>query len=122
MAREYVCLYHSYLDAIEALGDAERGRLMTAMLEYSLRGAAGELSGNEQYIWPLVRAQIDRDAQQYEKTCRRNVANGKRGGRPKTEENREVISETQNNRSVFSETQKNQGEGEEYIKKTFLTE
>ena len=35
MAREYICLYHSYLDAIEALDDAERGRLLTAMLEYT---------------------------------------------------------------------------------------
>lgn len=61
MARDYVCLYHSYLDAVQALGDAERGRLFTAMLEYSLTGATGHLSGNERFIFPMVKAQIDRD-------------------------------------------------------------
>lgn len=106
MAREYVCLYHSYLDAIQALGDAERGRLMTAMLEYSLRGAAGELSGNEQYIWPLIKAQIDRDAQQYENTCRKNAENGKKGGRPKTDQNPKKP-------LGFLETQKSQGKGKD---------
>ena len=40
MAREYICLYHSYLDAIQALSDAERGRLLTAMLNYALTGDA----------------------------------------------------------------------------------
>lgn len=60
MARDYVCLYHSYLDAIQALGDAERGRLLTAMLEYSLTGATGHLGGNERFIFPLIKADIDR--------------------------------------------------------------
>ena len=62
MARDYVCLYHSYLDAIQALGDAERGRLLTAMLEYSITGAAPQLGGNERYIFPMVKAQIERRA------------------------------------------------------------
>ena len=46
MARDYICLYHSYLDAIQALGDAERGRLFTAMLEYSMTCEAPQLNGN----------------------------------------------------------------------------
>lgn len=108
MGREYVCVYHSYLESIEALDDAERGRLFTAILEYSSRGETGAVSGNERFVWPFIRSQIDRDEQQYEERCRKNSENGKRGGRPKTEENREVISETQNNRTVFPETQKSQ--------------
>lgn len=35
MAREYFCAYHSYLAAIEPLNDEERGRLFTALLQYS---------------------------------------------------------------------------------------
>ncbi len=76
MARDFVCLYHSYLDAMEALGDAERGRLMTAMLTYSSQGAVGELSGNERYIWPMLRSQIDRDREAYERKCETNRASG----------------------------------------------
>lgn len=102
MARDFVCLYHSYLDAIQALGDAERGRLMTAMLEYSLTGAAGELGGNEKFIWPLIKAQIDRDTAKYETQCKRNSENGKTGGRPKKRKNP----------VGFSESEKSQGKGE----------
>ena len=76
MARDFVCLYHSYLDAMEALGDAGRGRLMTAMLTYSSQGAVGELGGNERYIWPMIRSQIDRDKEAYELKCEKNRASG----------------------------------------------
>ena len=79
MARDFVCLYHSYLDAMEALSDAERGRLVTAMINYSLRREIGELSGNERYIWPMIRSQIDRDIEAYEKKCEVNrISGGKR--------------------------------------------
>lgn len=79
MARDYVCLYHSYLGAIQALGDAERGRLFTAMLEYSLTGATGHLSGNERFVFPMIKAQIDRDKEKYESKCLKNRENGKMG-------------------------------------------
>ena len=101
MARDYVCLYHSYLDAIQALGDAERGRLLTAMLEYSLTGATGHLGGNERFIFPIVKAQIDRDKAKYEETCRRRSESGKLGGRP----------EKQDKAIAFSESKKSQGKG-----------
>lgn len=76
MARDFVCLYHSYLDAMEALGDAERGRLVTAMILHSQRREIGELSGNERYIWPMIRSQIDRDIEAYERKCETNRASG----------------------------------------------
>lgn len=102
MARDYICLYHSYLDAIQALGDAERGRLLTAMLEYSITGEAPQLSGNEKFLFPMVKAQIDRDIKKYEKACQKNALNGKSGGRPKNPKNP----------LGFSETQKSQSKGE----------
>lgn len=101
MARDYICLYHSYLDAIQALGDAERGRLLTAMLEYSISGAAPQLGGNERYIFPMVKAQIDRDREKYEEKCRANSEKGKLGGRPKKAEKA----------AAFFESQKSQDKG-----------
>lgn len=101
MARDYVCLYHSYLDAIQALGDAERGRLLTAMLEYSITGAAPQLGGNERYIFPMVKAQIDRDREKYEEKCRKNAEKGRLGGRP-PKAGKAV---------AFSESSKSQGKG-----------
>lgn len=97
-----MCLYHSYLDAIQALGDAERGRLLTAMLEYSITGAAPQLGGNERFIFPMVKAQIDRDREKYDQKCRSSSEKGKLGGRPKKTEKA----------TAFFESQKSQGKGE----------
>lgn len=66
MAREYFCAYHSYLKSVEPLNDAERGRLFTACLEYSMTGNAPDLRGNERFVFPMIREQIDRDSKKYE--------------------------------------------------------
>lgn len=111
MARDYICLYHSYLDAIQALGDAERGRLLTAMLEYSISGAAPQLGGNERYIFPMVKAQIDRDRERYEETCRSNSEKGKLGGRPRKSRGFSENPELSEKAAAFSKSQKSQGKG-----------
>lgn len=59
MAYIRVCVDH--LDAIELLGDAEKGRLFTALLAYARTGEVPQLGGNERFIFPMIRAQIDRD-------------------------------------------------------------
>ncbi len=63
------------LDALEPLGDAERGRLLTSLLQYSRTGAAEELRGNERFLFPMFRARIDRDFQAYEEKCTKNSEN-----------------------------------------------
>ena len=57
----YIKLFIDYLDAIEPLGDAERGRLFTSLLVYARTGEAPQLGGNERFLFPMMRAQIDRD-------------------------------------------------------------
>ena len=49
MAREYFLAYHSYLESMELLSDAEKGRLFTACLIYSKTGEAPQLGGNERF-------------------------------------------------------------------------
>ena len=66
MTLTYIKLFCDYLDAIEPLGDAERGRLFTALLEYGRTGEAPQLGGNERFIFPMMRAQIDRDREALE--------------------------------------------------------
>lgn len=81
---EYFMAYISYLDAIEPLGDAERGRLFTALLQYAKSGEAPQLSGNEKFLFPMMKSQIDRDNAKYAEKCeksrqsayQRTVANG----------------------------------------------
>lgn len=81
----YVCLYARYLDTLEPYTDAERGRIMTAMLSYSVYGEIPAFEGNEKFIWPTIKAQIDRDTEAYQKRCEKNRANGAKGGRPKNQ-------------------------------------
>lgn len=57
----YIKLFLDYLDALEPFSDAERGRLFTALLIYGRTGEAPQLSGNERFLFPMMKAQIDRD-------------------------------------------------------------
>lgn len=65
MAIEYFCCYHSYLEVMEQLNDTERGRLFTACLLYSKSGEVPELRGNERFVFPAFRSQIDRDKEKH---------------------------------------------------------
>ena len=57
----FIRVFTDYLEAMEPLGDAEKGRLFTSLLTYARTGAVPQLSGNERFIFPMMRAQIDRD-------------------------------------------------------------
>lgn len=75
MAREYFCAYHSYLKSVEPLNDAERGRLFTACLQYSITGEAPDLRGNERFVFPMMKEQIDRDKTKYEELTEKQRRN-----------------------------------------------
>lgn len=75
MALEYIAAYFSYLDYLAELSDAECGRLFKACLVYGKTGATPELRGNERYVWPGIKSQIDRDAEKYKRRCEKNSKN-----------------------------------------------
>jgi len=79
----YIKVFIDLLDAMEPFGDAERGRLFTAMLEYAKTGEVPQLGGNERYLFPMIKAQLDRDREALQARARLNSENGKLGGRPK---------------------------------------
>ena len=72
MAMEYFLAYHSYLESMEPLSDAERGRLFTALLEYSRTGITPELRGSERYTFAALKGNIDRDVAKYNAKCAKN--------------------------------------------------
>ena len=82
MAREFFCAYHSILEAMEPLNDAECGRLFRACLNYSMTGAPQELCGNERFVFPGLKAQIDRDIKSIATLHRSN---------PRTEKKADVL-------------------------------
>lgn len=58
---DHIKLFFDDLDAMELLGDAEKGRLFTALLVYGKTGEATQLGGNERFLFPMMRARIDKD-------------------------------------------------------------
>lgn len=106
MAREYFCAYYSYLASLEQLNDAEVGRLFRALLIYSETGAVPELRGNEKFVFPMMRDQIDRDTDKYNAFCKKQSDVGKKGGRPKKEENPSLFEETQKTQPFFEKPKK----------------
>ena len=83
MLRPYFCAYHSYLENMELLNSEERGRLFTALLEYSKDGTLMPLTGNERFVFSGIRSQIDRDKEQWKKTDEQQASYGRKGGRPR---------------------------------------
>lgn len=79
---EYLKIFTDFAQSVEALDDAERGRLFMAMLAYADRGEEPALPGNERFVWPTARLHIDREAAFCEKQRERGV---KRQSRMKPE-------------------------------------
>ena len=78
MARSHMKVYFDFEERTEMLTEAERGRLMLAMLHYAKTGEETELRGNERFLWPVFKADIDRDVRAYDA----HVQAGQQGGRP----------------------------------------
>lgn len=49
MERDFAVMPYDYLDEMAELSDAEFGRLMRALIEYSRSGKPIELTGNERF-------------------------------------------------------------------------
>lgn len=81
--KEYVKLWLSYESYFEAFSDVEVGRLVRAMIKYRVSGEEPKFNGNERFIWPAIRRDIDESLQAQEATSAARSEAGKQGGRPK---------------------------------------
>ena len=111
---KYILFHLDDLEALEPYSDAERGRLLTALLRYGKTGELEKISGNERFIFPMMKARIDREIQNYEERCATNAKNGKNGGAPKGNQNarrkQSKTSETaENNPTVKKTTETTEG-------------
>ena len=69
--KRYVAIWMSYESYFEPLSAAEVGRLVLAMMKYESSGAEPELNGNERYVWPAIKRDMD-------------ASTAKQGGRSET--------------------------------------
>lgn len=58
----YVKAFFDWPEQMSALTDAEKGRLFVAILKYGETGEIPEMQGSERILFPVFKAQIDRDA------------------------------------------------------------
>lgn len=78
----YVKAFYDWVEQTAALSDAERGRLFVAMLEYARSGEVPALEGNERILFPVFKAQIDRE----EAAASVKAQSGAKGGKGKQTE------------------------------------
>lgn len=82
MGLEYIQLFADMEALFEPYDDAQRGRLVMAMMAYAYRGEEPGFDGVEKFIWPVLKQHIDR--------CAANVeakkAAGSKGGKRKNDE------------------------------------
>lgn len=92
MARNYAALPYDYLEEMEALNDAEFGRLTRALLAYSMTGEQIALCGNERFYAKRVMAQEDRFKASYDGISATRSEAGKAG----------AVARWQNSKRIFA--------------------
>lgn len=91
MARNYAALPYDYLEEMEALNDAEFGRLTRALLTYSMTGEPIALCGNERFYAKRVMAQEDRFKASYQDLSSTRSAAGKAGAEKRWQNSKAII-------------------------------
>ena len=93
---KYLKVWTSFRDVIQPLSDDEKGRLFVMMLIYAESfEEPADFTGNERFVWPAAKQWIDLT---YSENVKQRE-NGKKGGRPKTQENPDKPTETQTNQT-----------------------
>ena len=86
MAREFICLYFSWLETGVTLTDEEFGRMCRAGLQYGLNGTEPDLPGNDKILFPVMKWQVDRDVSKFDEICQKRREAGSRGGKSKSKQ------------------------------------
>ena len=97
----YIKVYPDFINVVRELDNGARGRLFLAIMQYANGEKPDELTGAERIAFIVVKSQIDRDADAYEASAKKQSENGKKGGRPKKPT---AFFENPKNPPLFSET------------------
>lgn len=80
-------LYGEYEELLALLTDEECGRLFRGIFLYERTGEEpGGMTPTMKVIFTVIRLRLDANREKYRKRCERMRENGKKGGRPKSEE------------------------------------
>ena len=68
MARPGIMIYFDMLSPIRVLSDADKGRLLLAMLEYGQDGTEPNFDGMLALAWEFAKPKLDKDNEEYNRT------------------------------------------------------
>ena len=103
MALEYVPVFWDWIEVTGELNDQEKGRLIDAMVMYSRGGDwQDRIKGNERYLFPAFRQQIERARTMSEKRADAGATGGKQA-----QANASKAKQIQANASKRKQTQAN---------------
>lgn len=114
MAREFICLYFSWLETGATLTDEEFGRMCRAGLQYGLDGTEPNLPGNDKILFPVMKWQVDRDVSKFDEICQKRREAGSRGGKSKSKQSEA----NQANATFAKQNEANQANASNTKKKT----
>lgn len=103
--KEYIAIWDIYESYFEQYSDVEVGRLVRAMMKYKWSGAAPQFTGNERFIWPAIKRDIDAAIEKMESKSKTNSQNGAKGGRPRKAAAFQADTE---NQPLFEESEKSE--------------
>lgn len=72
----YIQIYMDKEEALNLLSDAERGRLLSALMEYNRTGVCAQLAGNERLVFPFFRDALDASKRLYEQRVEASAKGG----------------------------------------------
>lgn len=104
--KEYVPLWLSYRTYFEQYDPEQIGNIVLAMLDYKEHGIDPNFEGDERFVWPAIRREIDMASESQQKQSDTNRENGKKGGRPHKPIAFSETEENPKNPSVFLEAEK----------------
>lgn len=102
MARNYAALPYDYLEEMEALNDAEFGRLTRALLAYSMTGEQIALCGNERFYAKRVMSQEDRFKASYEEVSVVRSEAGKAGAAARWQNGKRIFANGKNSKAIYA--------------------
>lgn len=100
-------LYTEYIHFLEGMDIADQALLFRVILQYEGGLEVEEMTPAVKAVFSMIKNRLDNNREEYGRVCDANRKNGKKGGRPKTENNRTEPKITEENRIKPNETEIN---------------
>ncbi len=118
-------LYYDYRQHFDYLTDLQLGQLVRSLFGYEIDRVVPEFSEPiMKMCFSFVQSNLDRDMQKYIEKCEKNAENGKKGGRPKKQQDERINSADsvvdENDEKPFQSQSLNNDDDTEKLKKRFL--